>query len=567
MNSSTAREALDWVTRRLRGHAALLASRALIFGLGVCVWALGLPPAFAQTPLSNTPRIAFALEDGPRTHATALMSPQQRNAAMLKALADHNAKAVLFVTVNYGANEPAGLELARAWGAAGHSIGNHTMNHIDLDDRQVTLAQYQKEVLDCDEVIKTLPGYKKWYRFTFLREGTSIEKRQGMRDFLAANNYKNAYVTMNTDDWRINDAMSEAVTIALTRNVNADVPKVLAPFKAAYLDHVWQRAQGFDKLGQTIMGRRVPMVPLMHHNLINALFLGDVIAMFKQKGWAIITPEEAMADPAFQLHPQNRVAGQNLLIAMGRALGLNVNQDYNEIQDNGDAMMAALAKAESCAVHLLLVEDDLDLGAALQRALKGRGISSEWVRRVKEATAYQDMSAFDCAVLDLGLPDGDGHQVLKHWRESGFTLPVIMLTARDALDSRIAGLDGGADDYLIKAIAPEELVSRIHAVVRRATSHRSSVWRIGPLYLSLRSREVLVNELPVSLSPKEFKILEILATQAGAVVAKHHIANSLAPLGEATEFNALEVHIHNLRKKLGVDIISTVRGVGYRLAA
>ena len=165
---------LEWgFGQRLRRlGAAVVACAALT---------LGCSPALAQSP-----SIAFAFEDGPRTHATALLSPQQRNAAMLKALADHDVKAVLFVTLNYGANEPAGLELARAWGDAGHSIGNHTVSHLDLDDRQVTLARYQQEVLECDAVISKLPGYKKWFRYTFLREGATQAQGERRADERAA---------------------------------------------------------------------------------------------------------------------------------------------------------------------------------------------------------------------------------------------------------------------------------------------------------------------------------------------------------------------------------------------
>jgi peptidoglycan/xylan/chitin deacetylase (PgdA/CDA1 family) len=131
------------------------------------------------------------------------MTAAQRNQALLAALARHKVKAALMVTANRGANQPEGLALARAWGQAGHVIGNHTMSHPDL--HQSTLAQYQQEVLDCDRIIATLPGYTKWFRFTFLREGDTPEKRDGMRTFLKAQGYRNAYVSLDTSDWRLND--------------------------------------------------------------------------------------------------------------------------------------------------------------------------------------------------------------------------------------------------------------------------------------------------------------------------------------------------------------------------
>jgi peptidoglycan/xylan/chitin deacetylase (PgdA/CDA1 family) len=137
--------------------------------------------------------VAFTFDDGPNLEATPRLSAQQRNAAMLAALDKHGVKAALFVTAGNGANQPEGLALARAWGEAGHAIGNHTMTHPDLHSARLTLAQYQQEILDCDRIISTLPGYRKWFRYTFLREGNTPEKRDGMRAFLKQQGYRNAY--------------------------------------------------------------------------------------------------------------------------------------------------------------------------------------------------------------------------------------------------------------------------------------------------------------------------------------------------------------------------------------
>ena len=218
-------------------------------------------------------------------------------------------------------------------------------------------------------------------------------------------------------------------------------------------------------------------------------------------------------------------------------------------------------------MHLLLVEDDLELGAAMHRALAQRGMTSQWVRRAKEASAFTDLDSFSCAILDLGLPDGDGLQVLRQWRKSGFDLPVIVLTARDAVRSRVEGLDDGADDYLIKPIEMDELASRIRAIIRRQSGHKSAVWQVGVLQIDVRQRELRINGIVMQLTPKEFKILELLAIQPDAVISKDRIANALAPFGDAVEFNTLEVHIHNLRRKLGNDTIRTLRGVGYKLCS
>jgi two-component system, OmpR family, response regulator QseB len=217
-------------------------------------------------------------------------------------------------------------------------------------------------------------------------------------------------------------------------------------------------------------------------------------------------------------------------------------------------------------MHLLLIEDDLELGAELQRALNGHGLTSEWVRGVKHAralTADGQDAHFACAVLDLGLPDGQGLDLLRGWRRAELALPVIVLTARDALESRVAGLDAGADDYVIKPVAPLELASRIRAVTRRAAGQASAVWTVGPLQIDTGKREVRVDGVVVALSPKEFLIVAELARRAGEVVPKHRMARAVSPLNEPLEFSALEWHVHNLRRKLGEDSIRTVRGVGY----
>ena len=217
-------------------------------------------------------------------------------------------------------------------------------------------------------------------------------------------------------------------------------------------------------------------------------------------------------------------------------------------------------------MHLLLIEDDLELGAEIQRALSGHGFTSEWVRGVKHAkqlTEGPDALPFACVLLDLGLPDGEGISLLRGWRRDGLGLPVIVLTARDDLASRVSGLDAGADDYVIKPAAPQELASRIRAVTRRVGGHASAVWSVGSLQIDTSKREVRVDGSVVALSPREFMIVVELARQAGEVVPKHRLARAIAPLNEPLEFSALEWHIHNLRRKLGDQCIRTVRGVGY----
>ena len=278
--------------------------------------------------------VAFTFDDGPRTSATALMSPQQRNQAMLDALARHRVKAALFVTADNGAARPDGYALAKAWGAAGHAVGNHTMSHPDLNSAKVSLADYQKEVLDCDKIISTLPGYQKWLRFTFLREGNTPDKRDGMRKFLKEHGYRNAHVSIDTSDWRLDQRLAEV----LARDSKAD----LAPLKAAYLAHLRQRALAYRALAMQVQGRDIAQVILLHHNLLNALWLDDALAMFREMGWTFTTPAEAFRDPVYQLMPDRPVAGQSLLVSMARSLGVDKFEGWERLMDDGDAEIEAL---------------------------------------------------------------------------------------------------------------------------------------------------------------------------------------------------------------------------------
>ena len=218
-------------------------------------------------------------------------------------------------------------------------------------------------------------------------------------------------------------------------------------------------------------------------------------------------------------------------------------------------------------MHILIIEDDLDLGFALQQALRVDGISSEWLRRVADAPFLFTEPSYDCILLDLTLPDGAGLDLLARWRKAGVALPVIIITARSALDDRLAGLDGGADDFIVKPFATAELVSRIRAVLRRYSQQASEVWTIGALQIEPRRYSARIDGVALELSPREFHLLLELAREPGAVVPKGVLAQRLEPLGDAVDFGAIEVHVSNLRRKIGAQRIGTVRGVGYLLLA
>jgi DNA-binding response OmpR family regulator len=216
-------------------------------------------------------------------------------------------------------------------------------------------------------------------------------------------------------------------------------------------------------------------------------------------------------------------------------------------------------------MHILIIEDDLDLGRSLLQSLRTEGLSSEWLRSVADAQNFIQQNAYDCVLLDLSLPDGSGLDLLRSWRAAGITVPIIVITARLGLEDRLAGLDGGADDFVLKPFIPAELVSRIRAVVRRYSQQVNSEWCSGNIRIDTRQHIAYVAGQQVDLSPREFHILLELVRASGAVVSKDELSRRLQPLGDPVDFSAIEVHIHNLRRKVGNEAIRTVRGVGYRL--
>lgn len=216
-------------------------------------------------------------------------------------------------------------------------------------------------------------------------------------------------------------------------------------------------------------------------------------------------------------------------------------------------------------MHILIVEDDLDLGRSLLQSLRTEGLSGEWIRSAADAHNLIRQNVYDCVLLDLSLPDGFGLDLLRNWRQSGVTVPVIVITARLGLEDRLAGLDGGADDFVLKPFVPIELVSRIRAVARRYVQQTNSEWNSGDIRIDTRQHLAYVANKQVELSPREYHILLELVRAAGAVVSKDTLSRRLQPLGDPVDFSAIEVHIHNLRRKVGVEAIRTVRGVGYLL--
>jgi two-component system, OmpR family, response regulator QseB len=218
-------------------------------------------------------------------------------------------------------------------------------------------------------------------------------------------------------------------------------------------------------------------------------------------------------------------------------------------------------------MRLLLVEDDTDLGAALLRALREEGYDVIWVRRLQEARAQLDRSAFACLVLDINLPDGEGFLLLTSIRSQKMPLAVIVMTAREALDDRLRAFTAGADDYVIKPFAVPELSARIAAVTRRAAGFAENTWTLGEIEYSPSQRAVKVDGIAIALTPMELSLLEQLIRAAERVVTRRVLLENVWAVNDAPSDAALEVLVHGLRKKLGATQIKTVRGVGYMLTA
>lgn len=216
-------------------------------------------------------------------------------------------------------------------------------------------------------------------------------------------------------------------------------------------------------------------------------------------------------------------------------------------------------------MRVLLVEDDAHLGEAVKTQIIDDGHSVDWSRLIVDAQETFDSASYDLVLLDLMLPDGRGFDFLKRIRARGDTTPVVILSARDQVSERIAGLNAGADDYLVKPFDLSELSARIGAVARRYTGNPNPLMQLGPFEIDLAARQVWRSGKLVRLTAKEWAVLEILLRNPNAVVAKTHIEERLYSFDEEIGSNAIEVYVARLRKKIGADMVETVRGMGYRL--
>ena len=217
-------------------------------------------------------------------------------------------------------------------------------------------------------------------------------------------------------------------------------------------------------------------------------------------------------------------------------------------------------------MRILLVEDDPQLGDGLTIGLRQAGFAVDWVKDGNSADQALRSETFDLVVLDLGLPRLSGMEVLSRARSRGQTMPVLILTARDATGDKVSGLDAGADDYLVKPVDLDELTARIRALTRRSAGRAAPLLTHGDIVLDPAAHSITLAGAPVELSVREFSLLQMLLENVGRVHSRTQLEQSVYGWRDEPDSNALEVHIHHLRKKLGSELIRTLRGVGYTIS-
>lgn len=254
--------------------------------------------------------ISFTFDDGfdPRSTADAATL----NAQMLAALRAHSVTAMLF-PAGSRVDSPEGLRLVEQWAAAGHAIGNHSYAHRSFGSRQRTLAEFTEDVERADRLLAGMPRWTKMLRFPYLKEGDTAEKRDELRRWMTARGYRHAYVSVDTSDWYY----SQRFVAWRARDARAPI----SGFRDVYLEHLWNRATYYDRLAREVTGRSPAHVMLLHTNALNAALLGDAIAMFTQRGWRIVSPVEAFADPMYARQPMTVPAGESIVWALAKEAG------------------------------------------------------------------------------------------------------------------------------------------------------------------------------------------------------------------------------------------------------
>jgi peptidoglycan/xylan/chitin deacetylase (PgdA/CDA1 family) len=280
--------------------------------LGAVAMGFGGVPAVARKPSTQ---FSITMDDFNWGNAVKLTA-SQRNQAILDALNANSIKAALFV-IGRNVEEQEGKDLLTPWDRAGHLICNHTYSHRNFNAPTTDLVAYQQDILRAEELLKKFSRFRKYVRFPMLKEGDTEAKRDGMRAFLAQHGYRLGHVTIDNSDW--------LVDMRLTTRLKKDPAADIKPYRDYYLEHMWSRAEYYDSLARRVLGRPVKHTILTHFNLLNGLFLNDLIAMLKAKGWEPIDAEEPFNDPMFTAQPRVLPAGESIVWSLAKEKGTIAN--------------------------------------------------------------------------------------------------------------------------------------------------------------------------------------------------------------------------------------------------
>ena len=285
--------------------------------LGLSALALSAPAIFASS--RKSPRIAITMDDF--NWANAVHQPvADRNRSILDTLRAHSVKSAIFV-IGRNLEDEQGKELLKAWNDAGHLIGNHTYSHQNYNSPSMTLQSFKEDIVHAEELLTSFTGFQRYFRFPMLKEGDTREKRDGLRAFFAEHRYRVGHVTIDTSDWLVD----QRLTARLKESPKAEIKR----YRDFYLGHLWDRAQYYDSLAQRVTGRAVNHTLLTHYNLLNGLFLNDVIVMFKRKGWEFIDATEAFQDEVFSAKPNVLPAGESIIWSLAKEKGtIPMSQRY-----------------------------------------------------------------------------------------------------------------------------------------------------------------------------------------------------------------------------------------------
>jgi peptidoglycan/xylan/chitin deacetylase (PgdA/CDA1 family) len=277
-------------------------------GLSIAAVGIGGVPVLARNPFSY---FSITMDDFNWANAVKLTAAE-RSQSILDTLQASSIKAALFV-IGRNVDSDEGKQLLSPWDKAGHLIGNHSYSHRNYNASETTVKDYEDDILRAEALLKEFPRFRKYFRFPMLKEGDTAVKRDEMRSFLAQHGYRVGHVSIDNSDW----AIDQRLTARLKKDPNAD----LKPYRDFYLDHMWARSLYYDNLARSVLGRPVKHTVLVHFNLLNGLFLNDLLSMYKANGWRPVDAEEAFTDPVFSAKPKVLPAGESIVWSIAKEKG------------------------------------------------------------------------------------------------------------------------------------------------------------------------------------------------------------------------------------------------------